>query len=133
MADHWRKSLVSVLPQHGATRRPRGKRQSLVNSHQQSWWINGHLKHHAANVLEKQIGRSERFKAFISQVGLTRNRVQQTELSHFAPPPLKQKSRFMNLASLLRWASMVSYHLSDAHSEARVGITADRMNEKIHE
>lgn len=91
----------------------------------------GDLKHHAANVLEKQIGRSERFKAFLSQVGLTRNRVQQTELSHFAPPPLKQKSRFMNLAPLLRWAGMVSHHLSDAHSEARVGVTADRMNEKL--
>lgn len=91
----------------------------------------GDLKHHAANVLEKQIGRSDRFESFISQVGLTRNRVQQTELSHFAPPPLKQKSRFMNLAPLLRWATMVSYHLSNAHSEARVGITAERMNEKL--
>jgi hypothetical protein len=91
----------------------------------------GDLKHHAANVLEKQIGRGERFKAFITQVGLTRNRVQQTELSHFSPPPLKQKSRFMNLARLLRWANMVSYHLSDARSEARVGITAERMNEKL--
>jgi hypothetical protein len=90
----------------------------------------GDLKHHAANVLEKQIGRDERFQAFITQVGLTRNRAQQTELSHFSPPPLKQKSRFMNLAPLLRWASMVSHHLSDAHSEARVGITAERMNEK---
>jgi hypothetical protein len=91
----------------------------------------GDLKHHAANVLEKQIGRSDRFKAFISQVGLTRNRVQQTELSHFAPPPLKQKSRFMNLARLLDWANMVSYHLSHPNSEARVGVTADRMNEKL--
>jgi hypothetical protein len=91
----------------------------------------GDLKHHAANVLEKQIGRSERFKAFVSQVGLTRNRIQQTELSHFVPPPMKQKSRFMNLAPLLRWAAMVSHHLSDAHSKARVGITADRMNEKL--
>jgi hypothetical protein len=91
----------------------------------------GDLKHHAANALEKQIGRSERFKAFVSQVGLTRNRIQQTELSHFVPPPMKQKSRFMNLAPLLRWAAMVSHHLSDAHSEARVGITAARMNEKL--
>ncbi|HJN13800.1 MAG TPA: hypothetical protein QF564_34325 [Pirellulaceae bacterium] len=91
----------------------------------------GDLKHHAANVLEKQIGRSDRFKEFISQVGLTRNRVQQTELSHFVPPPLKQKSRFMNLEPLLRWAAMVNHHLGDAHSKARVGITADRMNEKL--
>lgn len=48
----------------------------------------GDFKHYAANVLEKEIGRSERFKEFITQVGLSRNRTQQTELSHFAPPPL---------------------------------------------
>jgi hypothetical protein len=91
----------------------------------------GDLKHHAANVLEKQIGRSERFKAFISQVGLTRNRVQQTELSHFAPSPLKQKSRFMNLGPLLNWAAMALYHLDTPGSESRKGITADRMHEKL--
>ena len=91
----------------------------------------GDFKHFAANVLEKEIGRSERFREFITQVGLSRNRTQQTELSHFAPPPLKQKSRFMNLSSLLRWANMVIYHLSHPESEARVGVSEDRMNEKL--
>lgn len=91
----------------------------------------GDLKHHAANVLEKQVGRSERFKAFISQVGLTRNRIQQTELSHFVPPPLKQKSRFMNLGPLLGWAAMVLHHLADPASDARAGITSDRMKDKL--
>ncbi len=91
----------------------------------------GDFKHYAANVLEKEIGRSERFKQFITQIGLSRNRTQQTELSHFAPPPLKQKSRFMNLSSLLRWANMVSYHLSHPESEARIGVSEDRMNEKL--
>lgn len=91
----------------------------------------GDLKHHAANVLEKEIGRSERFKSFMSEVGLTRNRVQQTELSHFAPPPIKQKSRFMNLGSLLNWASMVLHHLNDPQSVSREGISKDRMQEKL--
>ena len=91
----------------------------------------GDLKHHAANVLEKEIGRSERFKTFLSQIGLTRNRIQQTELSHFAPPPLKQKSRFMNLGPLLKWAAMVLHHLGTPESEARTGITPERMTEKL--
>lgn len=91
----------------------------------------GDLKHHAANVFEKQIGRSERFKTFLSQIGLTRNRTQQTELSHFSPPPLKQKSRFMNLGPLLKWATMVLYHLSNPESKSRTGITPERMNEKL--
>ena len=91
----------------------------------------GDLKHHAANALEKEIGRSERFKSFMSQVGLTRNRVQQTELSHFAPPPIKQKSRFMNLGSLLNWASMVQHHLDDPNSDSRKGIRDERMEDKL--
>jgi hypothetical protein len=91
----------------------------------------GDLKHQAANVLEKEIGRSERFKTFMSDVGLTRNRIQQTELSHFAPPPIKQKSRFMNLGSVLNWASMVLHHLNDPQSVSREGISKDRMEEKL--
>lgn len=91
----------------------------------------GDLKHHAANVLEKEIGRTEQFKSFMNQVGLTRNRVQQTELSHFAPPPIKQKSRFMNLGSLLRWGAMVLHHLDDVSSDARQGISHERMEEKF--
>lgn len=91
----------------------------------------GDLKHHAANLLEKEIGRDERFKTFMSEVGLTRNRVQQTELSHFAPPPLRQKSRFMNLGPLLNWASMVMYHLNDPDSAARTGVDDDRIEQKL--
>ena len=91
----------------------------------------GDLKHHAANVLEKEIGRDEGFSSFMSHVGLTRNRVQQTELSHFAPPPIKQKSRFMNLRPLLTWASMVLHHLEDPNSDSRKGITVQRMEEKL--
>ena len=63
----------------------------------------GDLKHHAANILEKEIGRSERFSTFLSEVGLARNRVQQTVLDQFAPPTLRSKSRFMNLGSLFNW------------------------------
>jgi hypothetical protein len=91
----------------------------------------GDMKHRAANILEKVVGKDERFIEFQKQVGLTRNRVQQTELGHFAPPPIKQKSRFMNFGPLLRWGSMVCGHLSRPTSKGRRGITAQRMNEKF--
>jgi hypothetical protein len=91
----------------------------------------GDMKHRAANILEKVVGKDERFVEFQKQVGLTRNRVQQTELSHFAPPAMKQKSRFMNLGALLRWGTMVCGHLSHPNSKGRKGITDDRMHEKL--
>lgn len=91
----------------------------------------GDLKHVAANILEKEIGRGERFKSFLKEVGLTRSRVQQTELDLFAPPKLRSKSRFMNLGKLFTWSTMVLHHLKHPDSEARSGIEADRMKEKL--
>ena len=89
------------------------------------------MKHYAANVFEQLIGKDERFQLYLSKLGRTRSTVQQTELSHFTPPPPKPKARFMNLGPTLRWGQMVSYHLGDCHSKSRQGITAGRMNEKL--
>lgn len=89
------------------------------------------MKHFAANAFERHIGKSERFKNYLAQLGRTRSSVQQTELGHFVPPPQKPKARFMNLAATLRWGEMVSYHLTHHLSVARKGMTADRMNEKL--
>jgi hypothetical protein len=89
------------------------------------------MKHYAANVFEKLIGKDERFQEYLSKLGRTRSVVQQTELGHFTPPPLKPKARFMNLGPTLHWGQMVSYHLSNCHSKSRKGITAQRMNDKL--
>lgn len=91
----------------------------------------GDLKHRAANVLEKELSRNERFQAFLSEVSLTRNRIQQTELDQFTPPTLRSKSRFMNIGTLFTWATMVLYHLKTPGSVAREGITEERMKEKL--
>ena len=89
------------------------------------------MKHFAANVFEKLVGKDEKFQAFLSKLGRTRSSVQQTELGHFTPPPQKPKARFMNLGATLRWGQMVSYHLSHPHSKSRHGITPARVNEKL--
>lgn len=89
------------------------------------------LKHFAANVLERQIGHTEAFKAFMTLLGRTRSSIQQTELSHFTPPSQKLKARFMNLGATLRWAEMVLWQLDHADSDARQGIDVNRMEEKL--
>ena len=91
----------------------------------------GDLKHHAANILEKEISRGERFSAFLSEVGLTRNRIQQTVLAQFAPPTLRSKSRFMNLGSLFNWTTMVLYHLNTPGSQSRLAISDGPMEQKL--
>jgi len=89
------------------------------------------MKHFAANTFENLIGKTDRFADYLSRVGQTRNAIQQTELSHFTPPPKKPKARFMNLGPTLRWGQMVSFHLSNSRSKSRQGITAQRMNDKL--
>ncbi len=89
------------------------------------------MKHYAANVFEQLIGKDQRFQLYLSKLGRTRSSVQQTELSHFTPPPQKPKARFMNLGPTLRWGQMVSYHLSNCHSKSRRNITAERVNDKL--
>lgn len=88
-------------------------------------------KHKQANIIKSVIGQDERFEEFQKELGKTRAAIQQTELSHFTPPKLKTKARFMNLEKTMRWAAMVLWHLSRPQSAARSGITAQRMNQKL--
>ena len=92
--------------------------------------ILGDFKHYAANVLKKIVGDDERFAAFMPQVGSTRSAIQQTEPGHLTPPTPRPKARFMNLATILRWAQMVLWQLGHPPSQARREITVARMDEK---
>lgn len=91
----------------------------------------GDFKHHAANVLKKNVGNAPRFAEFMTQLGRTRSSIQQTELAHFTPPSPKPKARFMNLQPTLRWARMALWHTSHPESAAHRGITRERMAEKL--
>ena len=93
--------------------------------------ILGDFKHYAANVLKKIIGDDKQFAAFMTQVGSTRSAIQQTELGHMTPPSPRPKARFMNLATILRWAQMVLWQLDHPQSKARREITVARMNDKL--
>jgi len=89
------------------------------------------FKHKAANIMKATVGKDEQFTSFNSLVGRTRNSVQQTELAHLRPPGSKPKSRFMNLAAILRWAAMILWLLDHPESKGRAGITDERLTEKL--
>lgn len=89
------------------------------------------MKHFAANELERMIGKTPAFQAVMAALGQTRSAIQQTELSHFTPPSQKPKARFMNLGPTLRWAETILWQLDHTDAEAREGIAAKRMDEKL--
>ncbi len=89
------------------------------------------MKHKAANILKKTLGKEPSFLEFESLIGKTTASIQQTELVHFLPPKKKTKCRFMNLVPLLNWAAMVIYHLQTPSAPGNDGVSADRLNEKL--
>ena len=89
------------------------------------------FKHYAANVMKSLIGNDEHFKEVGSEIGKTRSAIQQTELAHLTPPSPKQKARFMNLASTIRWMTMIVWLLRNPDATTREGINEERMQDKL--
>ena len=89
------------------------------------------FKHYAANVMKSLLGNDERFQEVGGKIGNTRSAIQQTELAHLTPPSPKQKARFMNLASTIRWLTMVAWLLENPDATAREGISDQRMQDKL--
>lgn len=89
------------------------------------------FKHKAANLLKALIGNDGRLAEFSTQLGRTRSAIQQTELSHLTPPSPKQKSRFMNLGSILEWGTSILWLLEHPEAKARQWVTPERLEDKL--
>ena len=113
----------------GATELAEGVK-ALENNGQSILFLDD-IKHKAANILKKTLGKEERFVTFQSHLGTTTARIQQTELVHFLPPKKKSKCRFMNLAPLLKWAQMVNYHSQNPSAAGNEGVDAQRLEDKL--
>lgn len=62
------------------------------------------IPHKLSLLLEKELGDNEQFKAFMTKLNHTRQRVQQTELAALLPPKQRSKARFMNVHIPIHWA-----------------------------
>ena len=63
------------------------------------------MKHFTAAVLRRALSRDETWNEFTKTAAKTAKELQQTTLAALAPPNQRSKSRYMNLDSLLQWAS----------------------------
>lgn len=89
------------------------------------------FKHYAANIMKSLLGKDPRFGEVGGKIGSTRSAIQQTELAHLTPPRPKQKARFMNLTSKIRWLTPIAWLLKHPDAQAREGISDERMQEKL--
>ena len=89
------------------------------------------IKHKAACLLKARLERDERWKQYASQVGQTKSSLQQTELAFLVPPSQRSKARFMNLSELVEWGRKTLALVDDPSRLAALGVTADRVREKL--
>ena len=89
------------------------------------------LPHLAARLLKKRLEKNERWQAFIKAATQTKFATAQTELAFLVPPRLRSKARYMNLASMLRWAVKVLTVLDDPSLVAPELASVERLNAKF--
>jgi hypothetical protein len=76
--------------------------------------------HHGAIVLKRRFQADDRWAAFLTQLGQTKSRVQQTSDAFLMSPGLRPKARYMNLESLLRWCRKILELLARGAAGGRV-------------
>lgn len=89
------------------------------------------LKHKAACLLKRRLEKHLRWQELQRQIASTRCAIQQTELAFLLPPAPKSKSRFMNLASQLKWANRMLKILDNPPQCVLERVTRERLQEKL--
>jgi hypothetical protein len=88
-------------------------------------------KHKVACVLRHLLEADERWAAFVGQVGRTKCQVQQTELAFLAPPTLRTKARYMNLAEVVAWGSATLRLVDAPPAEVLAHTSVERLGTKL--
>lgn len=63
------------------------------------------VTHAMALILKKQLNSDDRYQSFIKECNISRQKLQQTELSFLSPPAQRSQCRYFNVERLTEWAS----------------------------
>jgi len=85
------------------------KAVELINDRSQGPKIQviGDVGHAAANALEHEFGKQERFKQFVSLITQAAAKLRQSPLAFLTPPKLRSKGRFQSITRLSDWAKRI--------------------------
>ena len=89
------------------------------------------VKHKAACLLKARLEDDPRWKAYASQLALTKCAVQQTALACLTPPSQRSKARFMNVDGLVEWGIQTLALVDDPSRLAKLGISAEQIKAKL--
>ena len=89
------------------------------------------VAHKAACLLKALLERDERFRQFGGHVGRAKCQLQQTELAFLIPPKPREKARYMNLQTLIRWGGRTLAILDAPPQTVLKHVAPARLEEKL--
>jgi len=89
------------------------------------------VKHFLANRFENTLTQDEKFAEFTPLLKATNAAVKQTEMAHFTPRAIRNKSRFMNMGPVIEWGRMMLWQIKHPGSKARANVDKERFDSKL--
>lgn len=89
------------------------------------------VKHFLANRFEDILTHDEKFAEFTPLLKATNAAVKQTEMAHFTPRSIRNKSRFMNMGPVIEWGRMMLWQIKHPGSKARANVDKERFDSKL--
>ena len=73
------------------------------------------ISHTIALILKKLYEANSVFQEYLKKVSEVKNKLQQSSLSHLAPPGRRSKSQYMNLYGIILWGRRILRYLALEH------------------
>lgn len=77
------------------------------------------MKHKGATVVKRELKDDEQWQKFANEASRSGKKVQQTKLSHMAPPNQRSKARYMNVKELVDWGSDILCRLQQEKEQKK--------------
>ena len=89
------------------------------------------IKHKGAAVLKRELKDDEQWQKFANEASRSGKKVQQTKLSHMAPPNQRSKARYMNAKELVDWGADVLCRLQQEKEQTGEDFEKGEMHAKF--
>jgi hypothetical protein len=89
------------------------------------------IKHKVATLLKQELHDDETWQSFVTKANRTKLQVTLTSLAFLVPPSLKNKARYMNLDTLVKWGRRALAFLDDPRDFPGQPIDRDKLEQKL--
>ncbi len=89
------------------------------------------IKHKVATLLKHELHDDETWQSFVTKTNRTKLQMTLTPLAFLVPPSLRNKARYMNLDTLVKWGNRALAFVDDPRDFPDEAIDRDKLEQKL--